>query len=215
MKKLLITAAAVLLATSAFASDLPNKKKAPAAPAPVAAATTPAAATSDDSLIASYGQDLGTNFGAKVDDIYQLTYKHNLGAGVFVGGMAQSTNDTSNALKQNLEAQAGYALPSMYGVVVSGKAGLGERFTTTDFGYYALYGNADYKLSDKLTVNAVQYRYRNSFDTSNNYASNQIGTGATYMLTNTWGVNGKIFRNYDTSFNSTGDGFQTGLVANF
>ena len=129
--------------------------------------------------------------------------------------MAQTTNDTSNTLKQNLEAQAGYALPSMYGVGVSGKVGLGERFTTTDFGYYALYGNADYKLSDNLTINAVQYRYRNAFDTSNSYASNQIGTGATFMLTKNWGVNGKIFRNYDTSFNSTGDGFQAGVVANF
>lgn len=217
--KVLSTALVALLATTAvaMAGDLPNKKKAPAA-APVAAATAAvAAATSSDSLTVAYGQDLANNFGSKSDDIYALTYKHSFGFGFSGGFQAQTTSDTSNVVKQNLEAQAGYALPSFSGVAVSGKLGVGERFVSTgNFPYYAVYGNADYKVMDGLTLNAVQYRYRSAIDTNTyGYISHQIGTGATYAINSTYSVSGKIFRNYDSGLNATGDGFQVGLTANF
>ena len=38
MNKVIISTVALILATSAYATDLPSKKKAPAAPAPVASA---------------------------------------------------------------------------------------------------------------------------------------------------------------------------------
>jgi len=212
MKKLLITVAALVLATSAYATDLPKKNKAPAAPAAVATSSE-----STDSLTAAYGQDTAVgNLGSKTDDIYQLTYTHKLGNGFSVGGMAQTTQDTSNTVKQNLEAQAGYALPAFAGVAVSGKVGVGEKFQSTNFGYYALYGAADYKVMDKLTWNAVSYRYRSAFDTANyGYQSNQLGTGVTYDLASNYAVSAKVYRNYDTSFNSTGDQFMLGLNVKF
>lgn len=210
MKKTLMTAVALVMATSAYATDLPNKKNAPAAPA-----ATTAAPAQTDSLTASYGQDLGTNFGSKVDDIYQLTYSHNIGGGVSVGGMAQTTQVPGSQLNQNLEAQAGYALPAFAGVVISGKAGIGERFTTTNFPYYAVYGNADYKLGP-VTINAVQYRFRSAIDSGTyGYQSHQIGTGVTYNLTDAYSVSGKIARNYDTAGNGTGDVFMVGFTAKF
>ena len=214
MKKLLITVAALVLATSAYATDLPKKNKAPAAPTPVAAATS---SESTDSLTAAYGQDTAVgNLGSKTDDIYQLTYSHKLGNGFSVGGMAQTTQDTGNTVKQNLEAQAGYALPAFAGVAVSGKVGVGEKFQSSNFGYYALYGAADYKVMDKLTWNAVSYRYRSAFDTASyGYQSNQLGTGVTYDLASNYAVSAKVYRNYDTSFNSTGDQFMVGFTAKF
>jgi hypothetical protein len=215
MKKLLITVAAVLMATSAYATDLPKKNKAPAAPAPVAAATT--TSESVDSLAVAYGQDTAVgNLGTKTDDIYQLTYTHKLGNGIAVGGMAQTTQDTGNTVKQNLEAQASYTLPAFAGVSVTGKVGLGEKFQSTNFGYYALYGQADVKLMDKLTWNAASYRYRSAFDTANyGYQSNQLGTGVTYDLASNYAVSAKVYRNYDTNFNSTGDQFMLGLNVKF
>lgn len=205
MKKYIILAA-MLATTSAFATDLPNKNKAPAAPA---------AKVSADSLTVTYGQDLGTNFGAKVDDAYGVSYKHSLGAGFSVGAAASTTQAPGSQLNQNLEAQAGYALPAVAGVTLSGKAGVGQRFSTTNFPYYALYGNADYKLGP-ITINAVQYRYRSAIDSAaNGYQSHQIGTGVTYDINDTYAVSAKVTRSYDTSFNATGDAITGGLTIKF
>ena len=214
MKKLIISTLAVLaLTVTAHATDLPNKKKAPVA-APVAAeAAKPAAST--DSLTVSYGQDLGTNFGAKVDDAYGVTYKHSLGGGFSVSGVASTTQVQGALLKQNLEAQVGYALPAFAGIAVSGKVGVGERFTTTNFPYYALYGAADYKLVDGLTLNAISYRYRNAFDTTNAYESHRLGTGVTYDITSNYSVGVSVTRSYDTNWNATGDAVTGALTVKF
>lgn len=205
MKKYIIVAA-MLATTSAFATDLPNKNKAPVAPA---------AKSSVGSLSVSYGQDLGNNFGAKVDDAYGVAYKHNLGGGLSVGASASTTQAPGSQLNQNIEAQAGYALPAVVGVTLSGKAGVGQRFSTTNFPYYALYGNADYKLGP-ITINAVQYRYRSAIDSAaNGYQSHQIGTGVTYDINETYAVSAKVTRSYDTSFNATGDAVTGGLTIKF
>ena len=212
MKKYILTAAAVLAATAAYATDLPSKKAAPVA----AAAPAAAAKTSDDSLSVSYGQDLGTNFGSKVDDAYTVSYKHNIGGGFSAGAQASTTQAPNANLKQNLEAQVGYALPAMYGVVVSGKGGIGERFVDTgNFPYYAVYGNADYKLGP-ITINAAQYRYRSAIDSATyGYQSHQVGTGVTYDINDTYSVSAKVTRSYDTSFNATGDAVTGGLTIKF
>ena len=215
MKNILTTTMALLaLTVAASATDLPSKAKAPAATAPVAAP----AATSNDSLKVEYGQDLGNNFGAKVDDTYGVTYKHNLGGGFSVGGAASTTQVSGSQLNQNLEAQAGYALPAFSGVTLSGKVGVGEKFTTANFPYFALYGNADYKVMDGLTINAVQYRYRSAMDTGTyGYQSHRLGTGVTYDINSTYSVSATVYRSFDTSssFNATGDAFAFGLTAKF
>lgn len=207
MKKFIIVAA-MLATTSAFATDLPNKNKAPAAAPKVEAPAK------TDSLTINYGQDLATNFGAKSSDTYGVSYKKNLGGGISVGGSLSTSQAAASNLKQNIEGQVGYALPAISGVVVSGKVGVGQRFTTTNFPYYALYGNADYKLGP-ITVNAAQYRYRAPFDAANDYTSHQIGTGVTYDINETYAVSAKVTRSYDTSFNATGDAVTGGLTIKF
>lgn len=205
MKKYIVIAA-MLATTTAFATDLPNKNTAPAAPA---------AKVSSDSLSVTYGQDLGTNFGAKVDDAYGVSYKHNIGGGLSVGAAASTTQAPSSQLNQNLEGQVGYALPAMAGVTLSGKAGVGQRFSTTNFPYYALYGNADYKIGP-ITINALQYRYRSAIDSAaNGYQSHQLGTGVTYDINDTYSVSAKVTRSYDTSYNATGDAITGGLTIKF
>ena len=212
MKKLIISTLAVLaLTATANATDLPNKKKAPAAPVAAEAAK----AASNDSLTISYGQDLGNNFGAKVDDAYGVTYKHNIGGGISVSGVASTTQAPNSQLNQNLEAQVGYALPAFAGVAVSGKVGVGERFSTTNFPYYALYGAADYAIGGGLTLNAINYRYRDAFDTANNYKSHKIGTGVTYDITSNYSVNVGVSRSYDTNWNATGDAVTGAFIVKF
>ena len=212
MKTFITTTMALLaLTVAASATDLPSKKT---APTPPVAAAAPAA--SADSLTVTYGQDLDNNFGAKVDDTYGVTYKHNLGGGFSVGGAASTSQVPNSKLTQNLEAQAGYALPSFAGVTLSGKVGVGEKFTTANFAYYALYGNADYKVMDGLTINAVQYRYRSAMDTGTyGYQSHRLGTGVTYDITSNYSVSASVYRSFDTSYNATGDAFSVGLTAKF
>jgi hypothetical protein len=215
MKNFITTTMALLaLTVAANATDLPSKKS---VPTPPVAAAAPAASV--DSLTVTYGQDLGNNFGAKVDDAYGVTYKHNLGAGFSVSGAASTTQAPSALVKQNLEAQVGYALPAFAGIAVSGKVGVGERFLDTgNFPYYALYGNADYKVMDGLTLNAVQYRYRSAVDNATyGYQSHRLGTGVTYDINSTYSVSATVYRSFDTSsnFNATGDAFAVGLTAKF
>ena len=205
--------ALLALTVAANATDLPSKKT---APTPPVAAAAPAASV--DSLTVTYGQDLGNNFGAKVDDAYGVTYKHSLGGGFSVSGAASTTQVSGSQLNQNLEAQAGYALPAFSGVTLSGKVGVGEKFSTTNFPYVAVYGNADYKVMDGLTLNAVQYRYRSAIDTGTyGYQSHRLGTGVTYDINSTYSVSATVYRSFDTStsFNATGDAFAFGLTAKF
>jgi hypothetical protein len=213
--KIITTAMVALLATAsvAFATDLPSKKTAPAAAA--AAAPAAVAAASTDSLSVSYGQDLGNNFGAKVDDAYGISYKKSLPGGIFIGAAASTAQVSGSKLTQNLEAQAGLALPSFAGIALSAKAGIGEKFSTTNFPYYALYGNADYDLGNGITLNAVGYRYRNAFDTANDYQSHQLTTGVTYALNSNYSINGKLSRSFDSGYNATGDAVTVGLTVKF
>lgn len=209
MKKILMaTAAIAAMTTVAFASDLPNKKVAPAAPA--------ATATSSDTLSISYGQDfVNGSFGTKADDAYGVTYTHKIDA-FSIGAAISTTNDTSNTLKQNIEGQVGYSVPLLANVTATGKVGIGERFTSTDFPYYALYGAADYKVSDDLTLNAVSYRYRSAFDSAaNGYQSHQLGTGVTYNLNKSYSVSTKVARNWDEDYNTTGDSATMALNIKF
>ena len=130
--------------------------------------------------------------------------------------MAQTTQVPGSQLNQNLELQGSYALPAIYGVTLTGKAGLGEKFSTTNFAYYALYGNADYKVNDSITINAVGYRFRSAVDSNTyGYQSHQLSTGVTFDINKSYSLNAKVARNYDTSWNATGDAFTVGATVKF
>ena len=213
MKTFITTTMALLaLTVAASATDLPSKAKAPAAPAPVAAAP----AASVDSLSIGYSQDLGPNFGSKVDDSYSIGYTHQIGGGFSVGGLVNATQKTDNAITNYGEAQVGYKLPAFYGVTLGGKVAVGEKLTTTNFPYYAVYGTADYALGNGVTINAVQYRYRSAIDQATyGWVSHQIGTGVSYDITSNYTVSAKVYRSYDSGLNNTGDGFGVGLAVKF
>jgi len=208
--KLITTTLVALLATAsvAFAADLPSKTAAPAVAA--------AAPASVDSISFSYGQDFVLDsFGTKDKDTFAASYTHKFDGGFSAGAAISTSQSEASLLKQNIEVQAGYAMPAFSGVALSGKVGIGERFTTDNFTYYAVYGAADYKVNDDITLNALSYRYRNAFDTANDYESHQLATGVTYALNKTYSVSAKIARNYDADFNETGDAATVGLTIKF
>jgi hypothetical protein len=208
--KIITTAMVALLATAsvAFATDLPKKKTAPAAPAPVAATT---AAPADSITIQySYDSDPLNNSGAKQQDNQaQINYVHQLGAGFAIGAKASmaDTANGDNVFKGNAELNGYYAMPIGGGFIAKAALGLGEKQNSGSaaFPYYAVYGGADYKVNDTWTINAINYRYRNAFDTSNNFESHQLTTAVTYNIDTYNAVQGGVQRTFDNGWNATQD----------
>jgi opacity protein-like surface antigen len=223
-KTLLLSAVAVIaLASAGIAADLPKKKKTePAAAAPVVSAVP----TEKPVQVASADTTIALGFGMESNDgvydtankyAYKVAVERNIGGGAFVGGNFQTsqTQPNNGAIKQNIEVIGGYKLP-MGPVSVKGSLGVGERYTDgNNFSYYVARAGADYKLTDSITLNAAQYRYRNAFDTTNNYQSHQIGTGMTFNYTQNQAIYANVYRNLDSGFNVTDKGVEMGLKVSF
>lgn len=221
MNKLLITAAAVVFATGAFATDLPKKKKAPAAPAVTTQAAETAAASTDTTISVDTGYEANSDkygYDDRNKAVYNISASHDLGGGLYVLGTAGTSQaePSNGALKQTIDGSVGYKLPTFAGFSLKGSAGVGERFTTgSDFPYYVIRGSADYKINDTIQINALQYRYRNAFDSVNAFESHQIGTGVTYTFAKNQAVYTKVYRNFDGGFNATDNGIVIGYKVAF
>jgi len=219
MNKLLITAAAVVFASAAFAGDLPSKK-APPAPASVTTSGAAKAASTDNTISVDIGYEAAADkywIGDRNINTYNINYTRNIGRGFSLGAEA-GTDQVYNqgAITQNIEGQVGYSLPTLAGIDLSGKAAVGQRFTDgKNFPFYAFYGNADYSINNAIQINAVQYRYRNAFDTANGYESHQLGTGLTYTFADKQSVYGKIYRGFDNSWAATNNGLSIGYKLAF
>ena len=212
MKKLLITAAAIAFATGAYATDLPNKKAAPAATAAAPAASA------DNTISAGWGLDFTSGeYSKSTATNYSVAYSRNVGGG-FSAGVAAGTNQAANAgaLTQTIEAQASYKLPVFAGFTAKAGAGIGQKFTNgANYGYYALRAGADYSLTDNIVINAANYRYRNSFDAQWNYESHNVGTGVSYKFAKDQAVGVSVSRSYDKNWNNAGDGVMLNYALNF
>jgi len=220
MKNIITTTMALLaLTVAANATDLPSKTKAPAAPAPVAA-PAPAAPTDAITIGIQYDSDPVTNSNAKQQDTQaSINWVHQLGGGLAVGAKAAmaDTANGGNVFKGNAEADAYYTMPVFAGLNLKAAVGIGAKQNSGSaaFDYYALYTGADYKLNDSITLNAINYRYRNAFDTINNFESHQLATGVTYNLDTYNAVQGQFSRTFDTSWNATQDSFTLNYIRKF
>ena len=215
MKKTVLAMVAVLAtATMASASDLPSKK---AAPAPVAA---PAAASesADTSVSLGFGfeADPGT-YNKANKNLYTLGVEHRIPGGAFLGLNASTSQAQpgDGALTQNIEALAGYRM-AFGPAAIKGSLGVGERFTTnSNFPYWVGRLGADYSISDQLTWNAVEYRYRNAFDAVNSYESHRLGTGLTYSFARNQAIYTNVYRDFNSGWDTSGNGIVAGYKVSF
>lgn len=215
IRTLLSAVAAVALASSAMAADAPVRTKAGSAPAPVLAPTTPSD-TTEISVGFGLESDKGT-YDTANKAVYKIGIEQNAIGGLFLGANFQTSQvqPDNGALSQNIEGLAGYKF-GMGPVALKGSLGLGERFTNgNNFPYYVGRLGADYKIDKNITWNAVQYRYRNAFDTVNAYQSHQIGTGLTYNIAPSQAIYANIYRNLDSAYNVTDNGVEMGLKVSF
>lgn len=203
MKKLIIAAAAVLFATSAYATDV-VKKKTPLPPFKPLQTT---------SISVSGG------FVENSDNVnYNLDIEHyvhgSVSGGFFVGG--QVGRDERDGVSNNAEASVGAKIPLTPYVSAKGSAGVGQQWVPgDDFAYYVARLGIDARLTSNWTWNVAEYRYRNSFSSGKDYEQHRIGTGVTYNFNEKHSVFGKVYHDFNTGLGNEDNGVLFGYKFTF
>jgi hypothetical protein len=78
------------------------------------------------------------------------------------------------------------------------RIGVGEKFAGKDFSYYTVEPIVTYKATQQLSFNASA-RYRNAFDTANNFQTTTYKLGTAYKVTNEDEVGVKYFEKFGDS----------------
>ncbi len=140
------------------------------------------------------------DFAVPKDMKYELNGAHTFDGGLILGGSFQYTDTAfSTRASQNLEGTIGYRVPLSSVFSVTGSAGLGEHWRenpSTYFPYYVLRIGADVEINEKLTWNAISYRFRDAFDPDNDYNTPQVATGVSFKIDGQSSIAVKIMRNW-------------------
>jgi hypothetical protein len=111
---------------------------------------------------------------------------HTFANDYIVGGSFETEKTTSGVWSYNLEGTLGYDFKLTNYASLGGSAGVGERWQPAtsggDFPYYVLRVRADIDLSERWSWNVITYRYRNAFDTANNYDTPEVSTAITFKI---------------------------------
>lgn len=160
----------------------------------VALLATPALAAGPHTLDIS----AGATFSKDMEDTVNLpevgvAYTYGMPTGFNVGAAlsVSQANNAPYALESAVEGRMGYNY-KLSVVTLGAKAGLGYRMASEldatgaqsdGHPFYAGYLSADVDLNNAITLNLVNYRYRNSFDTDRYaYESHLVGTGVTFNV---------------------------------
>jgi hypothetical protein len=173
-------------------------------------ATSCVAIAGSNSIGVTVTSDRNSNrFSVPENMKYQLDAGHAFDNGLTLGGSFQYTDPAfSESAIQNLEGTIGYGVPLISGFSLNGSAGIGERWhqsPSTSFPYYVLRIGLDFAINQDLAWNVISYRFRDAFDTSDNYNTPQVATGLTFKLDAQSSISAKVMRNWkDGERNSTG-----------
>ena len=161
--------------------------------------------------------DLGVPGSAKAE----VSASHTFDVGIVLGGSVQYSNTAfSDKATVNIEATVGYRLNLDLNdrLSVTASIGVGERLqvsgTGEDIAYYVIRTGADLKLSDTVAWNAVAFRYRDAFDSDDDYLTPQLATGFTFKLDEHNSVSTKIQYNWK-DWNPDTIGFALGYSRSF
>lgn len=117
---------------------------------------------------------------------WQVSLSHTLDNGLILGGSVKYYDTShSDAWKTNVEMTVGSAFELAKGLSIHGNAGVGEHIQSGDdpsFPYYVFNVGFDVTLTETITWNAVMLRYRNAFDTTNDYDTPEIATGVSFRI---------------------------------
>jgi hypothetical protein len=132
---------------------------------------------------------------------------------VVLGGSfePQIKADTGEA-SYNLEGTLGYAWKLNHIASLGGSVGVGERFQQEssggNFPYYVLRVRADIDLSERWSWNVITYRFRNAFNTANDYETPEISSALVLKIDHSHSVYAKYYYAWkDGSPDNQGLGF--------
>lgn len=150
------------------------------------------------------------DFALPKDTSYEFAVAHAFDGGLVVGGSATYSDPAfSGTSTTNVEGTVGYRARFSSVFSATATAGVGEHFQSpeegVDFPYYLLKVTAAIELSKRVTWTAVSFRYRNAFDTANDYDTPQLATEIAYRLDKHNTVSSKLAGNWSNgAYASTG-----------
>ena len=168
-----------------------------------AGSSTIGAALTSERMPHDFGETRGTDF--------ELNGSHTFDNHVIIGGSVKYYDTTStHSSTLNVEATIGYVHAFNDIFSLTGSMGVGEHFQTSgtgnDFPYYVFRLGADIVVTPMITWNAVSLRYRDAFDTDNDYNTPELATGVTFKLDEHNSISTRIARDW-----KDGDASYTGL----
>jgi len=145
------------------------------------------------------GKDSGTN-GSSVAVAPYIKFGQGWKADVKfdAGRDFGQTDGQNNAIDGKIEARIRKDFKVTDKLAAGLRLGVGEKFAGKDFSYYTVEPIVTYNLTQPWSVNA-SVRYRNAFDTSNNFKTTTYKIGTAYKVTNQDEVGVKYFDKYGDS----------------
>lgn len=145
-------------------------------------------------------QRMPDDFDASKSTDWEFDVSHTFDNHVVVNASAKYY-DTSSSPDHNTNVQGGIGYTHDFGgFALTGMGGIGQHFISsddsTDFTYYYFTLAADIPITEKIVWNAVSLRYRNAFDTANDYNTPEVATGVTYRLDGHNSVSLKLERDW-------------------
>ncbi|MCJ8141887.1 hypothetical protein MKI84_03070 [Ancylobacter sp. A5.8] len=126
------------------------------------------------------------HFGTTKSTDWDLSLSHVFDNNVVISGGAKyyDTAHTSD-YKVNVQAAIGYT-HKFDKLSLTGMAGIGQHFIENDdssnFTYYYFTVSAEVPLTQSVSWTIARLRYRNAFDTANDYDTPEIATGLNFHL---------------------------------
>jgi hypothetical protein len=157
------------------------------------------------------------DFSDILDNVYKFEAMHRFDDDVYVNGFYEfEVPDGGGPYKDNLEGNLGYQHMLFSPISLFGSVGIGERFTEdNDFPYYVFRAGIDLSICDQVTWNIVTLRYRNAFDTANDYKTPRLTTKVTFRIDEQNAVYGELYRSYDEDWDPTATGLAIGYAFSF
>jgi len=146
---------------------------------------SPAGADSTSVAVSFTADRQATDLDLPKDAKVKISASHSLDSGVILGASGEYSNTAfSDSATVKLEGTVGYRAELSELFSVTGSAGLGENIQTSgsgdDFPYYVFRIGADLKATENVTWNIVNFRYRDAFDSDNDFLTPQLATGLSY-----------------------------------
>ena len=157
------------------------------------------------------------DFSDALNTIYKFDAAHAFDSGIYINGSFEVEDPVEGGPNnKNLEGNLGYKHVLVDPLSLAGSIGIGERFTEeNDFPYYVFRIGADLAIDDRWSWNIVTFRYRNAFDTANEYETPRFTTKLTFRLDDHNAIYGELYRNLNDEWQPTATGITGGYAFSF